>query len=97
MTNLNIYLLVIILLIQIKSIQDNLNYEKIDEKINIEIISISLPQASCIPNLSTFIYHIKVNFSSKPYIKSTLSIDLSSNIKSICYPFENTSVTDSFF
>ena len=97
MTNLNIYLLVIILLIQIKSIQDNLNYEKIDEKINIEIISLSLPQASCIPNLSTFIYHIKVNFSSKPYIKSTLSIDLSSNIKSLCYPFENTSVTDSFF
>ena len=39
MTNLNIYLLVIILLIQIKSIQDNLNYEKIDEKINIEIIN----------------------------------------------------------
>ena len=86
-------LLILIVFVQIKSLQDNLN----SNKINIEINSISLPQASCIPNLSTFIYHLKANFSSKPYIKNTLLIDLSPNIKSLCYPFEKTNVTDSFF
>ena len=86
-------LLILIGLVQIYAYQYNFN----EEKINIEVDSIVLPQASCIPSLSTFIYHIKVNFSKKPYIKNTFSIDLSSNIKSLCYPFENTTVTDSFF
>ena len=85
----------ILLLIGISQVKLKLQKEK-NEKIDITIISLELPNPSCIPELSSYIYHIKVEFSKSPDITKPLSIDLSSNIKSLCYPFEKTSVSDSF-
>ena len=86
-----------LLLLEISQIKTKYIQEKIkNEKIDIKIKSIELPQLSCIPNLSSFIYHIKVEFSKSPDITKTINIILNSKIKSICYPFENTTITDSF-
>ena len=90
---MKIYIHLLFLLITLEQTKSKLNNQLID----VLVKSVVLPQASCIPSLSTFIYQIKVDFSKSPEIKNILSIDLSSNIKSLCYPFENTSVTDSFF
>ena len=83
----------IFIFIEIFQIKSKLHEEKVD----IAIISLELPQVSCIPNLSTFIFNIKVEFSKSPLIKNILTIDLLSNIKAFCYPFEKTNVTISFF
>ena len=84
----------IFILLEISQIKSKL-YE--DEKVDTAIISLELPQVSCIPNLSTFIFNINVEFSKSPLIKNILTINLLSNIKAFCYPFEKTNVTGSFF
>ena len=90
---MKIYFHLLLLLFTLNQTKSKLS----NELVNVSVKSVELPQASCIPSLSTFIYQIKVDFSKSPAIKNILSLDLSSNIKSLCYPFENTSVTDSFF
>ena len=85
----------IFILLGISKINSKENLQ--EEKININITSVDLPPFPCIPNLSTFLFNIKVEFSKSPDITKTLSLNLSPNIVSSCYPFENTSVTDSFF
>jgi len=89
------YIPIIFLLLNI--FQINSKFPLKDEKVDINIISLELPQLPCIPNLSTFLFNIKVEFSKSPKITKTLAINLSSNIVSLCYPFENTTVSDSFF
>ena len=92
---IKMYILLILILLGLSKINSK---EKLqDEKIDINIISLELPQVPCIPNLSTFLFNIKAEFSKSPDITNILSINLSPNLISSCYAFENTSVTDSFF
>ena len=94
---IEVYIYLFILLLEISQISSKFLQEEIkNEKIDIKVKSIELPQLSCVPNLSSFIYHIKVDFSKSPDITKTINIILNSKIKSICYPFENTTITDSF-
>ena len=95
---IKIYIFLIFTLSLVSQIKSKLQKESLKkEKIDIKIISLELPQESCIPSLSTFLFNINVEFSKSPEIIKMLSIDLSSNIKSLCYPFEKTNVTNSFF
>ena len=96
MKKMNIFLIFLLFEIsQINTLLQNNNLK--DGKIDISIVSLELPQESCIPHLSTFLFNIKVEFSKSPFIKNILSINLSSDIISNCHPFEKTNVTDSFF
>ena len=91
-----IFSLIIILLISnIIKISSKISPLK-DEKIEIKVNSISIPQAPCVPSLGTYIFNINCEFSKSPIITQTINLNLSSNIKSICYPFENTTISNSF-
>ena len=87
-----LFLLILIIFIS----QINSKFLSLEEdKIDIKIISISLPQVPCTPSLATYLFNINCNFSKVPLITQTITLSLSSNIKSLCYPLESTEVSDS--
>ena len=88
-------LIIILLVLNIIKISSKISPLKA-EKIEIKVNSISIPQAPCIPALGTYIFNINCEFSKSPLITQTINLNLSSNIKSICYPLENTTITNSF-
>ena len=88
-------LIIILLVLNIIKIASKITPLK-EEKIEIKINSISIPQAACVPSLGTYIFNINCEFSKSPIITQSINLCLSSNIKSICYPLESTSISNSF-
>jgi len=67
----------------------------LEEDIEFKVEKIELPQARCAPNLATYLFYIKGEFSQSPNITNIITINLENplNSKAICYPLEKTSVT----
>jgi hypothetical protein len=67
-----------------------------EEDISFLVENITLSQVSCLPNLGTYLFYIKGQFSQPPKITNIISFNLESphNSKTTCYPLEKTSVSD---
>jgi hypothetical protein len=66
-----------------------------EEDIEFKVEKIELPQVTCAPNLATYLFYIKGEFSQSPKITNIIILYLENppNSKAVCYPLEKTSVT----
>ena len=66
-----------------------------DEIIDFNFEKIEFSQVTCVPDLGTYLFYIKGNFSHSPSIKNLITFNLDSSKREvICHPLEKTSVTN---